>query len=116
MSASVTDKNLIASGFLPTSYEGQTGKFNAKKLLVRAMPYANEHLVDCEDIFPETEAVVEIFSGVEAGHLNPDVEHFVQMFITDADYVEGPHALFSEEGRALVADACDGKTPDWCQP
>lgn len=87
-------QELIAAGFVPTVYPGQAGEFLAKRVLVKQMPYACEHLVDNDQIFGDMFAVTE---------LTPDGQ--VQMLIEDADYIEGPIAADSEEGVALLKDA-----------
>lgn len=91
-------EQLIAAGFQPTMYEGQEGEFLVKSVKVEAMPYAREHLIDNEMIFGDMQASTEV---------TPDGR--VQLVIADADYVEGPIALETEEGRALLGDALEAQ-------
>lgn len=85
---------LIAAGFVPTRYEDQKGEFLTKRCRVEDLPYANEHLVDNDFIYGDMVAVTEIIPGGS-----------IQFLVTDADYVEGPVPLDSEEGQALLKDA-----------
>lgn len=85
---------LIAAGFKPTTYEGQAGEFLTKRCRVEDMPYAHEHVEDGDMVLGTMEAITEV---------TPDGR--VQLLISDADYVEGPIAVDSDEGQALIADA-----------
>lgn len=90
----ITLFRLMEAGFFPVKYEGQAGEFLAKTVKVERLPYSNEHLVDGDYIFGDMLATTEVI---------PDGR--VQLCISDADYVEGPHAFDSEEGQALLKDA-----------
>lgn len=78
---------------MPT-HEGQEGEFLTKKARVEQMPYASKHLVDDDFIFGTSEAITEVIPG-----------GLVQLHIPDADYVEGPLPVESDEGQALIKDA-----------
>lgn len=85
---------LLASGFVTTQYDGQPGEFLVKRAKVEDMPYAREHLIDNNLIYGYMEAVTELTPG-----------GMVQLYIAEADYLEGPVAVASDEGSALLADA-----------
>lgn len=85
---------LLAAGFVPTTYDDQAGVFMAKRTRVEDLPYAREHLVDNDFIFGSSEAVTEVLPSGK-----------VQLYIPDSDYLEGPIDVYSEEGRALLKDA-----------
>lgn len=87
-------EQLVAAGFVPTTYEGQEGEFLVKRTKVEDMPYAREHLIDNDFIYGYMEAVTEV---------TPDRR--VQLMIAEVDYVEGPVALDTEEGATLLGDA-----------
>lgn len=89
---------LIAAGFKPATHEGQVGEFLAKRCRVEDMPYAHAHVEDGDMVLGTMQAITEI---TPEGH--------VQMLIADADYVEGPIPVDSDEGRALIADAMAAK-------
>ncbi|WP_176000192.1 hypothetical protein [Burkholderia vietnamiensis] len=87
-------KVLTASGFAPVEYPDQQGTFYAKKLRVTDMPYMRTHAIDHETIFESTEMIVEVM---------PDRR--VQMIATNAEYVEAPVGIETEEGAGLLRDA-----------
>lgn len=85
---------LVSGGFVPTTYDGQDGEFLTKRVCVGNMPHAAEHLIDGDLIFGSSEAVTEIIPG-----------DLVQFHIPDADYLDGPVPVDSDEGQALIRDA-----------
>lgn len=87
-------QDLIAAGFTPKHYEGQAGEFLTKCVKVEKMPYAGEHLVDHDLIHDGMVAVTEVA---------PDGR--VQLYIAEADYLEGPFQIDTEEAQALLRDA-----------
>ena len=87
-------ETLLAGGFVPTTYEGQAGEFLVKSVPISSMPYAGEHLVDNDMVYPEFTGITEV---IPVG--------MVQMYIPEADYLEGPVPLESDEGQALLRDA-----------
>ncbi len=87
-------ETLLAGGFVPTTHPGQTGEFLTKRTLVEDLPYAREHMVDGSYIRASFEAITEV---TPQGDVN--------FYIPDSEYVEGPYALASDEGLALVNDA-----------
>ncbi len=89
-----TIDRLVVSGFAPKRYKGQEGVFYRKDLRLGEMPYAKEHIVDDDDFFESTKAVIEV---------TPDGR--VQFFIEERDYLEGPHPIDSDDGQALLKDA-----------
>ncbi|AHY45250.1 hypothetical protein [Stutzerimonas decontaminans] len=90
----IGNDQLAAAGFVETTYDGQEGIFYTKRQQAWDMPYVREHIIDNEEVLPETEVIVEV---------TPD-QH-VQMYIRDADYAEGPFALESDEALGLLKDA-----------
>lgn len=90
----ITIAQLIAAGFVEEKHEGQEGVFYAKRQAACKMPYVNEHMVDNELFWPESEVLVEV---------TPDRQ--VQMFVASAGYYEGPCPLDSEDAMGLLKDA-----------
>ncbi|MPQ71949.1 hypothetical protein [Pseudomonas sp. MWU12-2323] len=90
----ITIEQLVAAGFAETSKAGQAGVFYSKRLQAWDMPYVREHIIDDKTVLPETEVIVEV---------TPD--KCVLMYIEDADYVEGPAALESDDAMGLLNDA-----------
>jgi hypothetical protein len=85
---------LIESGFAPKTYDGQEGEFLTKKIRVGDMSSAFTDLIDHEYIFDTSEAIVEV---TPCGK--------VQVLILDADYLEGPYPMDSDNGKTLLKTA-----------
>ncbi len=85
---------LLAGGFVLRTYPGQVGEFLTKRTKVRDLPRACKHLVDGDFIEDDFEVDTEVIPG-----------NMVQLYIPDADYLEGPFPIGSEEGMALLQDA-----------
>lgn len=90
----VTIDQLIATGFVATNYDGQEGTFFTKRQQAQHMPLVLANVVDNDEVLPETEVIVEV---------TPDQR--VQMYISDAEYLEGPFELASDEAQVLLKDA-----------
>lgn len=90
----ITNQHLIQSGFEEKRYEGQEGVFYTKQLKAREMDCVREQLVDDIEVFLDSNVVVEA---------TPDKR--VQLYIADADHLEGPFPLESEEALLLLKDA-----------
>lgn len=98
----ITLFNLLESGFFPKKYEGQSGEFLTKTVMVELMPYASKHVVDNDYITGNMMATTEVIPNGN-----------VQLYIGDADYLEGPYAFNSDEGQGLLKDAMAAKsTPE----
>lgn len=94
----MTRDELIDRGFTPRTYEGQEGEFLVMVAKLEDMPYASAHLVDGDLFFGDLEAITEVMPN-----------GLIQFTVSDADYVEGPVELSSEEGQALLQDAIASK-------
>lgn len=93
----ISKEQLLSAGFVPTLYEGQDGEFMVMQRKIEEFPYAKEHLIDggylCEGML----AILEVSP---AG--------LIQFYIPEADYLEGPVPLDSEEGLALFRESYRG--------
>jgi hypothetical protein len=90
---------LIAGGFVPVRYDGQEGEFLTRHSKVHDLPYAREHLVDGDYIDAEMSCCTEIIPPDANGVVR------VQFSISEADYMEGPWEISTDEGQALLKDA-----------
>jgi len=83
---------LLAAGFLP-----ETNEHNQEVLVKRqplsTLPYAYEHIADGKTYRDSMESVTTVFDNT------------VELRIPAADYREGPVALGTSEGLALLGDA-----------
>lgn len=92
-------EKLKAAGFVETTYPGQEGIFLTKRMPIRDMPYASEHIVDNEIVGETDTAVIEVVPDP----LFPGGG--VQMVVDQCDYVEETVSVTSAEGLALLRDA-----------
>ena len=61
----MTNEELIANGFVPTTYEGQQGTFYVKTTTVKLLSehMAHELLLDCEMLYPEDDVIFDVIDN-----------------------------------------------------
>lgn len=85
---------LLAKGFKIKTYEGQEGEFVSFTCKAESMPYVSEYLVDDDFIFGDMDVFVEVTPAKT-----------VHLYIPDADYMEGPFPVDSEDAQRLLREA-----------
>lgn len=97
----VNEERLISGGFVRTTYEGQEGIFLTKRVSLERMPAAFLRIKGDEFIDGSSESVTEIIPPSRVSGPKP----MVHLHVPDADYVEGPYLVESDDGKALIEDA-----------